>query len=485
MVLTLPLEYRSRLTDKRALPASLGEERNAMASLPETGSLPGRLLGTLFGRLSPALQARWARHGATVLALGVRVGAAGLAYLLQILLARLLGLANYGTFSFAWNLVTIGGFLATFGFGQIAVRFLAQYHAEGRADLAHGFLRLGTLITVGGSIGFAAIGLGLFPVLAVGYGQLCCQVLAIGVIALPFFALTDFLEGIARSQGWTLRALVPPYIIRQGLVIVLLGSLAAMGMGVSATLAMMVALLGTFVAALCQLTLVVPALLRLFPPTTPRYDLTAWRMAAVPMLLSDLAVLGRQHIDLIILGLLAPPATVGLYFAATRIASLLGLIEFALGAAFGHRFAREAAKADPAQFEALYAETRRLTRLPGLLATMGLVVAAPLVLKLFGPAFTEGALPAQVLIIVAGLRLLVGPAEEALAMAGHPGTVWRAQCAGALLTASLCLVLAGPWQALGAALASAAGGLFTLAWLCLSTRRLLGFWPHAARPARP
>ena len=95
------------------------------------------------------------------------------------------------------------------------------------------------------------------------------------------------------TEVTTLRALVPPYIIRQGLVIVLLGALAAIGMGVNATLAMMVALLGTFAAAACQLVLVVPALLRLFPATTPRYDLPAWRMAAVPMLLSDLAVLGR------------------------------------------------------------------------------------------------------------------------------------------------------------------------------------------------
>ena len=49
------------------------------------------------------------------------------------------------------------------------------------------------------------------------------------------------------------------------------------------------------------------------------------------------AALARQNIDLILLGLMAPPEAVGTYFAATRVASLLGLIDFAIGAAFGHR----------------------------------------------------------------------------------------------------------------------------------------------------
>lgn len=448
-----------------------------MASLPETGPLAEAYLA----RLSPRLAAQWQRHGAAVLALGVRLTAAGLAYLLQIVLARTLDLSEYGLFNFTWNLVTIGGFLATLGFGHVAVRFLAQYQAEGHADLAHGFLRLGTFVTIGGSLVLAAAGFALFPWIAAGYGELCCKVLSIGLIALPFFALTDFIEGVARSQGWTMRALVPPYIVRQGLTMVVVLVIAVLGRDVSAEQAMLAALAGTLVAAALQLVLVVPKLLRLFPDVPPRYATASWRQAAIPMTLSDLAILARQHVDLILLGLLAPPATVGLYFAATRIASLLGLIEFALGAAFGHRFAREAGHGDPARFEALYAETRRLTVWPGLAAAAVLILVAPLVLRLFGPDFAAATLPAQILIAAAGLKLALGPAEDALAMAGHAGTVWRAQCAGATLTAVLCLALAGPWQATGAAVAAAAGTGLTVAWLALAVRRDLGFWPHRAR----
>jgi len=452
-----------------------------MASLPETDLPPAGLIA----RMLPRLSAQWQHHGSALSALAVRIAAAGLAYLLQIVLARSLGTADYGTFNFAWSLVTIGGFLATLGFGQIAVRFLAQYHAEGRADLAHGFLRLGTAITMGGALALVAVGFALFPWLAEGYGQLCCDVLAIGLIALPFFALTDFVEGIARAQGWTARALVPPYIIRQGLIILLLLAAIAAGTGLSAQKAMLAALAGTLVAAAVQLALVIPATLRLFPAVSPAYAVADWRKAAVPMLFSDLAVLARQNVDIIILGLLAPAATVGLYFAATRIASLLGLIEFALSAAFGHRFARQASKDRPSEFEALYAETRRLTFWPGLLAAGALILSAPLILRLFGEAFLGATLPAQILIAAASLKLAVGPAEDALAMAGYPEAVWRAQAAGALLTAGLCLVVAGPWQANGAALAAATGSVMTTLWLALAVQRHLGFAPLKAKSGKP
>lgn len=448
-----------------------------MASLPETDLPPSGLLA----RRLPRLAARWQRHGAALSALAVRLGAAALAYLLQIVLARSLGLAEYGMFSLLWNLVTIGGFLATLGFGQIAVRFLAQYQAEGRAELAHGFLRLGLAISLGTAAALAAAGFALFPLAGPGCGAAGCAVLALALATLPFFALGDWFEGIARSQGWTLRALAPPYLVRQGLIILLLLAMIATGTGLDAGRAMLAAFLATALAAALQGALVLSAMRRLFPPALPRHDRRGWFRAALPMLLSDLAVLARQHIDLLLLALFAPPAMVGLYFVATRIASLLGLIEFALGAAFGHRFARQARIEDPAAFEALYAETRRLTLGPGLLAAAALMLLTPLILRLFGDGFADAALPSQILIAAAAVKLAAGPAEEALAMAGHPETVWRSQCAGALLTALLCLLLAGPFQAGGTAVAAASGTLLTLGWLVLAVRTHLGFNPFAAR----
>lgn len=427
-----------------------------------------------------------AGHGAAASAFGVRIVAAGLAYLLQIVLARALGASAYGTFNFAWNLVTIGGFLATLGFGQIAVRYLAQYQADGANDFAHGFLRAGIGITLAGSLVMAAAGFAFFPLIERGYGLLCCTVLGIGLIALPFFALTDFFEGVARSQGWTIRALVPPYLVRQGaLLLVLLGAMAA-GRHVDAEFAIAAALGATMLAAIVQVALIAGKTRAAFPPAAPAYAEAEWRKAAIPTLLSDFALLARQNIDLILLGLMAPPAAVGLYFAATRIASLLGLIDFAVGAAFGHRFARatrQESAENPHQpaLQGLFAEARRLTFGPGLLAAVVLASAAPVIMMLFGPEFSAALPPALILLAASATRLALGPVEDLLAMAGHPAAVWRANLIGALVMAIACLLLVPMWQASGAAWAVMAGGIASAAMLSIATHRHLGFWPFLAR----
>ena len=432
-------------------------------------------------RMAEAALRLLARHGAAAGALGVRLGAAGLAYLLQIVLARSLTAADYGTFSFAWSLVTIGGFLATLGFGQIAVRFLAQYHENAEFGLARGFIRAGIAASLVGSLVIGGFAVLIQPILEAGYGPVCATVLAIGLIALPFFSLTDFMEGLARSQGWTIRALVPPYIVRQGMLILLLIGAMLLGLKMSAEKAMFGALLATALAALVQVALISGPLKAIIPREPAAYRLGAWRVAAQPTLLSDLALLARQNIDLILLGLMAPPEAVGIYFAATRVASLLGLIDFAIGAAFGHRFARairhENGHADPADLRPLYAEARRLTAIPGVFAAVMLMLATPIFMMLFGPAFAASVAPAQILLAAGAMKLAIGPAEDALAMAGHPETVWRANAVGALVMGGLCLALIPMHQAIGAALAAAGGIIAANLMMLIGLDRLLGIRP--------
>lgn len=410
-------------------------------------------------------------------ALGVRVGAAGLAYILQIVLARSLGAAEYGTFSFAWSLVAMGGFLATLGYAQVAVRFLAQYQQSADRALAHGFIRMALLITALGSA--LAVGglLLIFPAIEWGWGSLCCATLAIGLMALPFFALTDLLEGFARSQGWTIRALTPPYILRGGGLILLLFGAMLFGIKLNAVLAMKLALLATIIACLAAGWLIVHPLLAAIPPEKPAFETRQWFANARPVWLADLALLARQNIDLIVLGLVAPAATIGVYFAATRIASLLGLIEFAIGAAFGHRFARAG---QTGTLAAIWREAWWMSAGVGLLSAIGLMIAAPFILSLFGPGFTTATFAVEILLGAAAIKLLIGPLEDLLTMNGHAGAVWRANAIGAVAMLAGCLAFVPFLHATGAALGAASGALTAAVLLIRASHKSLGLSPLTA-----
>lgn len=437
----------------------------------------------------------WARHRRSLAghhaafgALGVRILAAGLAYLLQIILARSLGAEDYGTFSFAWSLVAVAGFLAPLGYAQIAVRFLARYHARAETGLAQGFMRQALSATLLGSLGAIFALIVSFPLIEQGYGTLCSSILVIGLFALPAFALTDLCEGLARSQGWTVRALLPPYLVRQGGLILLLFAAIFAGAKLDAKTAMLAALAATILAAFVHVLLLWRPLRAAFPAAPPEFARSEWRAAARPTLLADLALLARQNIDLLLLGLLAPAASVGVYFAATRIASLLGLIDFAISSAFGHRLARAQAGGDPAEFAAIFAAARRLSFLPGLAAASLLMLLAPSILALFGQDFIA-ALPATIVLLVAGAaRLALGPVEDALTMSGFPDAVLRANLLGAAFMITPILCLAPSLGATGAAIGAAGGALATAAALTFALRRHVGFFPGAAgrlRPAEP
>jgi O-antigen/teichoic acid export membrane protein len=79
-------------------------------------------------------------------------------------------------------------------------------------------LAAGALVSLAGGSAVAAAGAGL---LWLGKGLISTPYLlplAFALCVVPIFALQDFLEGVARSFNWTVLAIAPPFILRQGLI---------------------------------------------------------------------------------------------------------------------------------------------------------------------------------------------------------------------------------------------------------------------------
>ena len=70
----------------------------------------------------------------------VRLGGAGIGFLTQILLARMLGSHELGLFYSVTSLAAVGGFVMSQGYSQIAYRFSARYRKEGKAFLFKKFV---------------------------------------------------------------------------------------------------------------------------------------------------------------------------------------------------------------------------------------------------------------------------------------------------------------------------------------------------------
>lgn len=70
----------------------------------------------------------------------IKVAGAGLNFMTQVFLARILGVQEYGLFAYATSWMILLAIPSRLGLGEAIIRFIPQYEAEKRPDLARGIL---------------------------------------------------------------------------------------------------------------------------------------------------------------------------------------------------------------------------------------------------------------------------------------------------------------------------------------------------------
>lgn len=431
----------------------------------------GASLASGFGRLR-ALQAGPARAALTVFA--IRIGSAVMAYAAQVLAARLLGHSEYGVFATIWVWTTMIGHSVTLGLSQGASRFLPAHQAHGALDLARGYLRAGTLVTIAAALAVSCLGAVLLHVRPDMLAEPYRAPLLLAACILPLFAYQDYLEGVARSQNWGTLAIAPPYLLRQTLMMAAMALAFWLGAPAEAGTAMASMLLAAGLATAVQAVILLARLRRVLPAGPRRYHWRHWFGASLPIAAIDLANAGFAVIDVIVLGFLLPPAQVGLYFAATRIQQFVAFVHFAATAASAQRYSAAHAVGDRAALEGLVRRVGQATALATAAVGLGIVVASPLLLALFGPDF-RASIPILAILAAGTIGAsLFGPAEDLLTMLRGERLCALVTVAMLVLAATLLFALVPHFGLLGAAWVMAGISLIRAAILALAARRVLG-----------
>ena len=404
----------------------------------------------------------------------VRIAAAGFAYGAQVLMARMMGGAEYGIFATVWVWIAILGHTATFGLSQGACRFLPADQATGRLDSVRGFLLGGALASLGGGLALSLGGLAVAflqgGLLAGPYGT----PILVAALVVPLFAFQDYLEGVARSQGWPLLAIAPPYLLRQALIMAAMVGAVLSGAPAEAWVAIACTLAATGLAATVQAVLLLARLRRHLPRGPRLYRWRLWLTACLPIAAGDLAASAFGFVDVVILGFLAPPEAVGLYFAATRIQQFVAFVHYAASATTAQRLAAARAHGDEAGLAHLVRMQARWTFLATAGVGLGILAVSPLLLGLFGEGF-RASLPVLAILVAGSVAAsLFGPAEDVLTMLGGERLCAGITLAMLALAALLCLVLIPGLGVVGAAVAVALAQTLRGLALALGARTLHG-----------
>ncbi|RFB87944.1 multi antimicrobial extrusion protein MatE [Rhizobium leguminosarum bv. trifolii] len=421
-------------------------------------------------------------------AFSIRILSAALAFISQIVLARLMGEYEYGIFVFVWVLVVVFGDLSCLGFHTAIIRFLPQYRAAGAFEEIRGLtgtarifaLLSGTAVLAAGMLGLHFFG----HMIQVYY----LVPLFLGLLAMPMIALGDILEGTSRANHWPVMALGPVYIVRPILIILFMLIAIAIGAEHTAVTAMQAALAATFVTALGQYAATLYRLRRHYDKGPHKVDFLAWISVAFPIFLIEGVSFLLTNSDVVVVGIFLEPHDVAIYFAAAKTMALVHFINFSVKAASGPRFSSIIAEGDHAQLAAAAIDAARWTFWPAFGVGLVVLAAGHLLLSLFGGAFTSGY--AIMAILLAGIlaKSLVGPAETLLMMAGKQN-LCVALYAGALAAnVGLNLALIPHYGIEGTAIATASAMAVEAILLHLAVRRTLGIVlfafasPSAATP---
>jgi O-antigen/teichoic acid export membrane protein len=411
---------------------------------------------------------------AAAIALAIRLGSAGLAYVAQVVLARLMGQYEYGLFAYSWIWFLVFGSLATFGFGDSPLRYIAQLRERGEIAHLRGFIRFAGLATLAGSTLLGALLIALLPLVDGLIQRAYVMPMALMAVSIPFACMQGYLEAVGRSFNWTVPALLPVYILRHGLLLAFMSAAVALGAAGNAVNAFICLVLTMVVSIAYQAGTILWRLRRVLPPGAHAYRPREWVRGSAPFAVLYAAQHLSSFADVLVLSFFVSPAEIAVYFAATRIIQVVNLVPFAATVGTAHLFAASHTRGDHDELQRLCRHVAITTFVIALMALAVIFAVGDFLLAMFGQGFEVAYTALDILALGVVARVAAGPAEDVLNMTGNGSVSASTSLAMVAVSIPLAIALIVPFGLIGAAAASAIALALRAVWLTRAARRRLG-----------
>lgn len=403
----------------------------------------------------------------------------GMTLLTSVALARTLGPAGLGYYSFALAVITVIGLPIHMGLPTLVLRETAKGDASGNWASVHGLWswasrRIGwiTLLTYAFSIPFLLV----FGQYFVPDGGM--PAIWISLALIPLIAIAQVRGAAVRGLHRPILGLLPDTIVRPATLGVLLFIAWWSGSTLSAESAMGLHI----VAAVIASVLVVYVLYRLTPPalkaSTPDMgDTPIWKRALVPLALLAGTQVVMQNANILLLGLWETPEQVGYFKVAVSASNLVVIGLTAMDMIIAPTFVK------------LYSlqQFRKLQRQASIGAILTMTAALPaagllwlygeeILAFLYSPAFANSYAPMAILIAGQIVNAFFGSCGHLLNMSGYERISLRILVATMILNIALNALLIPTYGIVGSAIATASSIAVLNLAISIAVRAKLGIW---------
>ena len=410
---------------------------------------------------------------ASIFALFMRATGLVLSLVATVAAARVLGPDNFGTYSFLIVLCTLGAAVGALGTPQWIIREIGRLQAEGRSGIALAIVQKACRPVLAVSLlAGAAIGLAYFAVQENLHSQ--SALLAFIVVVAVSAASTELLfAGAMRGIKRPALALFGDAVLRPVLVLSILAAFFLLAIRPSVG----DLLFGYILASACAIAIFALRIRGVKPGEAVALKDLSTRtllLSATPFLAFTAAQLLMDRGDLVALGFLSEPRSVGLYRSAAQLAGMLSIVLVTIGQAIAPLIAESARLSKRGEIQHTYTRSTRLAiclTLPP--AIVFISFPQDVVTLVFGEAYSNASLLLRTLTVMHFINCFVGPTAIVLIMADLHWQTLYLSIGFALLMILLCIGLIPSWGAMGAAVAALISitgwnvGLGALAWLQL------------------
>ncbi len=409
-------------------------------------------------------------------ALCVQIFSVGFNYTTQILLARWMGVTEYGIYDYAiaWGISL--AFLAGLGLPTAVLRFIPEYTIK--QDWAHlrGIIWGSWLQTLIASLVTASCGTILLLWLNTYRDLEYIVPLILGICSVPLLALTALQKEIVRAVQQIVMAYAPSLIIYP-LVLLGVAFFWQSQQRLTSTSAIALSMLSLFLILIVQLEFFRRALSADIRQVHPAYAFRQWWKVSLPMMFIAGSSMILNQTDTLMIGTMLGAKEVGIYSAALKTAAWVNFILIAVNAISAPMFASLYAEGDRVALQRLVSAIARWMFWPALAVSLGLIVFASPVLNLFGSEFIAAKGALSVLILGQLVNVGAGSVGYLLMMTGHQNQCALVMGFSALVNVVLNIVGIHWLGIMGAALATAFSMALWNIWLHTLVVKHLNIYP--------
>ena len=407
----------------------------------------------------------------------LQVGGMGVTFLMYILLARLLGITDYGNYVYVLTWTNILVLISKFGLDVLLLRYVAAYEGKQAWNYLRGILvwslktALFLSITINSMLLFSVWG--LISYLRIELINLFF--LSTGLILL--FTLSDLILFILRGLQHTILSQTIGLILRPVLLGLSVLVLYAIKLPLSGFLVMLVHICTTLLIFILLIFLVVHYLPSAIWSISSLTNKAEWRTTAFLLLFLSGAQLIMNQTDTVMLGLMRSTEEAGIYASAARIAE---------GTAFGLSAFNAFAAPLIAKLYALEKklELQRLLTMAAwgilvvtIIAGAFLISMGKLILSLFGQEFIAGYFSLVILLLGQVVNSLAGSVGLLMTMTGNQVIIVKVITMSTLLNIGLNFLLIPYFGMLGAAIATSITVIFVNLALLWFVQQKIGLNP--------